>query len=411
MPEHTGPCAEQFLDRALSQLGADDELRYLLSTPYREISFTLPLRHHDGRLTVYKAYRVQHNHSRGPFKGGLRFHPRVDLEHFRTLAALMTWKTALVDIPFGGAKGGINCDPRELSAVERETLTKRFAERLRPLLGPEQDIPAPDVGSGPREMAWIYEACSRNHDEPAVVTGKPLALFGSFGRTEATGRGAARCALWAARAHGIDCQGATAAIQGFGNVGRHAARHLAEQGVKVVAVSDSQGALYNPRGLDLQTLIRAKEEGRPVNRTGVAGEALSGEELLTLEVDILLPAALEDALHRENADQVRARLVVEGANGPISCAADARLRDRGIAVVPDILANAGGVIVSYLEWSQNHQRYRWSAERVEETAQAILYRAWEAVQHTARDRRLSYREAAYVIAVGRVIDAIGYRGF
>jgi glutamate dehydrogenase (NAD(P)+) len=408
-------CTEAFLEAALERLGADGEMRTLLEGPYREIMVELPLRDDDGELRVFHGYRVQHDHSRGPFKGGLRYHPHVDMDHFRGLASVMTWKTAVVDVPFGGAKGGVDCDTHELSPRELEVLTKRFTDKMQEVLGPNRDIPAPDVGTGPREMAWVLDQYSKTEGhEPGVVTGKPVQLGGSPGRTEATGRGVAMVAEWAAAELGLSMDGATVAVQGFGNVGTYAVRSLAERGADVVAVSDARGGVHRPAGLDVEALVAAREgtEGYvPVREIGVEGEEISNAELLTLDVDVLVPAAIEAVLTGENAGDLSATLVVEAANLPTTCDAAAILADRGIPVVPDILANAGGVIVSYLEWVQNRERYRWEEERVNRELEAFLRRAWSSVRDRAREEGVDFRTAAYELAAGRVMEATRLRGF
>lgn len=409
-------CSENFLSGALDFLQVEQELRYLLRGPYREVALELPLRRDDGSLSVFKGYRVQHDHGRGPFKGGFRFHPQMDMDHSRGLASVMTWKTAVVDIPMGGAKGGIDCDPGELSRAELETLTKRFVQKLGPLLGPDVDIPAPDVGTGPREMAWIYAGYARTHevDAPGVVTGKPLELGGSLGRTEATGRGVAMVTEWACEAEGIDPDGATVAIQGFGNVGSHLARFLTDRRAKVVAVSDVGGGIHRGDGLDVETLFRQMNvEGSidTVVDSDVPHEPVSNEELLALDVDVLIPAALEGVIHGDNVDDISADLVVEAANLPTTCDADRALAERGVPVVPDILANAGGVTVSYLEWVQNRQRYQWAEERVNDELRDFMEEAWSEVAERAAGEDVPYRRAAYTIAVERVQSATRLRGF
>lgn len=395
-------------------LGLDEEIRLLLNTPFRVVEVELPLRRDDGSLAVHKGFRVQHDHSRGPFKGGLRYHPSVDREHALGLAQLMTWKTAVVDLPFGGGKGGIDVDPEAYSERELETLTKTFTTRLGNVIGPEKDIPAPDVGTGGREMAWIFEAYAKQHGAmPGVVTGKPVELGGSLGRVEATGRGVAFVAAWAAREEGLDLSEATVAVQGFGNVGSHAARFLQDRGCRVVAVSNRFGGILDEAGLDLAALIEARREaGGDVELTDAApGDALESGELLELDVDILVPAALEGAIHDGNVDAVRARVIVEGANAPVERSCDGTLDDRGVTVVPDILANAGGVTVSYLEWVQNRQRYRWTEERVNRELEETLSRAWDGVRRRASQEDVTYRKAAYAIAIERVIRAVELRGF
>ncbi len=412
MPQHDlQECSETFLGDALSALGVEEQLAEMLRTPFREIAFELPLRRHDGTIGLFRGYRVQHDRSRGPFKGGLRYHPDVDLQHFHGLASVMTWKCALVDVPFGGAKGGIDCDPTELTPHELRTLTAKFVERLEGVIGPDHDIPAPDMGTGPREMAWIVDAYSADHGySPGVVTGKPLQLGGAEGRVEATGRGVAHMVRWVGEEHGIDItDGASVAIQGFGNVGRHAARTLHDLGARVVAVSDVDGGVHDPDGLGVPRLLEVVSEGRSIHDQGLT--PITNADLLALDVDVLVPAAIDGVITTDNAADVRARLVVEGANLPTTCAADRMLDERGVVVAPDILANAGGVIVSYLEWAQNHQRYRWSGERVADELDQLLGGAWTAVRDRADGDGISYRAAAYRLAVERVLEATRLRGF
>ena len=413
--EEPRPSIESFLDRTLERMDVEDGMRQLLRMPYREVQFELPLRRTDGTTRAFMGYRVQHDHSRGPFKGGLRFHPEVDLEHFVALAMLMTWKTAVVDVPFGGAKGGVSCDPRELDQYELESLTKRYVERIDSLIGPDLDIPAPDMGTGPREMAWILEKYSKRHGyEPAVVTGKPLELGGSEGRVAATGRGVVLVTGWAAKDLGIDLEGATVAIQGFGNVGSHTARFLADRGARVVAVTDAGGGLRNDRGLDVEAMVGGMsrdDSPESVADLDVEGDRIENPALLAADVDILIPAAIGGVIHEENADRVRAKLIVEGANQPITFEADRALADRGVAVVPDILANAGGVTVSYLEWVQNWNHYRWSADRVDRELEEKLRTAWDTVAGRSEEEDLPFRDAAYLVAVERVQRAIELRGF
>ena len=404
-----------FVASAVERLGVGNELGQLLTSPFREIKLELPMRLHDGSLRLFHGFRVQHNQSRGPFKGGLRFHPDVDLAHFRALASAMTWKCALVDVPFGGGKGGINCNPRDLSLHEREILTKQFTERVGTVIGPDRDVLAPDMGTGPREMAWIFEAYSQDYGhEPAVVTGKPIPLGGSAGRVTATGHGAALVTSWAAETYGIDLQPARLAIRGFGHVARHAAGRLAKDGATIVAVSGKGGGLYRQEGLDIPALLTATEDRddpTPLTEIDIDAEQISNGELLELDVDILVPAAVSDAITEENADRVRAPLVIEAANLPTTFEADRRLTERGIHVIPDILANAGGVTVSYLEWVQNRQRYRWPESRVNEELSEFLQSAWHTVSRRAREEDVSYRMSAYLTAVERVREAIELRGF
>ena len=366
----------------------------------------IPLWRADGSLAVYHAYRVQHDDARGPFKGGLRFHPSVDMEDVRGLAILMTLKTALVDVPFGGAKGGIDCDPSELSRRELEQLTRRFTERLHRELGPNRDIPAPDLGTDAQVMAWITNEYAKIYGHtPAVVTGKPIALGGSLGRDEATGRGLATVvAAWAA-ATGETLAGRTAAVQGFGNVGMHAAEALAAAGVRVVAVSDHTGGTFAAGGLDPAALVQHLDAHEPLT-TFPGGEPITNPGLLALDCDLLVPAALGGCITEENVADVAAGTVVEGANAPVTAAAHDALVARGVPVVPDLLASAGGVIVSYFEWVQNLQRMSWTLDDVRTRAAARLETATATVVERSDDRGIDLRRAAYQIAVERLREAV-----
>ncbi|GGR29418.1 Glu/Leu/Phe/Val dehydrogenase [Agromyces mediolanus] len=399
------------LAEAIALLGYSDGTRQMLATPRRELTVAVPLRTDAGETRLFTGYRVQHNFSRGPAKGGLRYAPNVNLDEVRALAMWMTWKCALLDVPYGGAKGGIAIDPREHSQAELERVTRRYTSEILPIIGPERDIPAPDIGTDERTMAWIMDTYSVNsgYTVPGIVTGKPIALGGSQGRASATSRGVTHIALAALRHAGITQRQATAAVQGFGKVGADAARFLAEAGVTVQAVSDQYGAVFNAAGLDIEAL------GDHVQRTGAVvgfagGEALDGAALLELEVDLLVPAAVEGVLHEGNAGRVGAKVIVEGANGPTTPDADRILRERGILVVPDILANAGGVIVSYFEWVQANQAYWWRADEVESRLEERMLSAWEHVLGYARSRDLSLRTAATALAVERVAEAHKLRG-
>ncbi|GAA3475046.1 Glu/Leu/Phe/Val family dehydrogenase [Nonomuraea roseola] len=396
------------LGQAAEELGLDDGLRTMLATPRRSLTVSVPVRREDGSLDVVQGFRVQHNVSRGPAKGGIRFHPSTDIHEVTALAMWMTWKCALVGIPYGGAKGGVSVDPTVLSTRELERLTRRYVNEILPLIGPEKDIPAPDVGTDEQTMAWIMDTYSVNagYSVPGVVTGKPMTLGGSLGRTGATSRGVQIATLTAL---GRSPEGVTVAVQGFGKVGALAAQYLADAGARVVAVSDVGGAVHDSSGLDVAGL-RAW-----VTETGsVAGyrhaDALALDELLELDVDVLVPAALEGAITASNAPRVRARLIVEGANGPTTPEADEILAAQGITIVPDILANAGGVIVSYLEWVQNMQAYSWSASEVEVRLRDLMEGAFSEVKSVAATRGLTLRQAAHVIGVGRVAEAHQMRG-
>ena len=398
-------------DEVAKFIDLSEPLKKSLLIPFREVAVEVPVRMDDGRLESFLGYRVQHNGARGPMKGGIRYHQDADLAEVRALAALMTLKTALVDIPFGGAKGGVMVDPNKLSVNELERLTRRFVSRISLMLGPYRDIPAPDVGTNPTIMAWVLDEFGRKYGyTPAVVTGKPVSLGGSYGRVEATGRGVVFCLEQAARDMGLTLAGKTAAVQGFGNVGYHAASFLAEKGVKVVAVSDVSGCIHDDRGLDIQALGRhVKETGHVANFGGV--DMIPGERIVTLPCDFLVPAALSGVISTvEQASQVQAKLIVEGANAPVTPEADAVLAARGVVVVPDILANAGGVIVSYFEWCQNLQQYRWELDQVNVALEKTLRKAYTDVHAFSQERSVPLRTAAYAIAVQRVADAERQRG-
>ena len=407
-------CNSHFLSAALDDLCVDDEIRRLLLSSNCEARYELPLRREDGSIEQFHGYRVQHDRSRGPFKGGLRYNEDVSTEEFRDLASAMTWKTAVVDVPFGGAKGGIDCDPRKLSKAELEVLTKNFVERLGPLIGPTRDIPAPDMGTDEQVMAWIVDAYSKRHgDHPSVVTGKPVALGGIAERAGATGLGVANMTHWALQAVGKDVADMRVAIHGFGNVGGHAARLLADRGARIVAVSDSAGGVYRGDGLDVHSMFEARHDGGHPSVDDIAADAdkISGDELLTCDADVLIPAAIAEVLDEDNADAVKAKLIVEGANLPTTFTADRILHDNGTRIVPDILANAGGVVASYIEWAQNRQGYRWPAERVEKELDRILKNAWNTVCERADEDCGALRSAAYAVAVERVQTAMALRGF
>jgi glutamate dehydrogenase (NAD(P)+) len=397
-------------DCAARRLQLPDPLQVALKTPFREVMVEIPLIGEEGDIRTFHGYRVQHNQARGPMKGGLRYHPHVDLDESRALASLMTWKTAVVDIPYGGAKGGIDVDPRTLRRTEVERITRTFTERIHQFIGPNEDIPAPDMNTDGQVMAWIVDEYSKFRGfTPGVVTGKPLALGGSPGRISATGRGVAVVTAQAAARLGFDLAGATVAVQGFGNVGSWSARLLAELGARVVAVSDIEGGVFHGDGLDLDRLRQLTEAGESVVALEGA-ERISNDDLLTADVDILVPAALGGVIHRWNARHVKARLVVEGANAPTTPAGDAILAERGVTVIPDILANAGGVTVSYFEWVQNLQQFRWTAERVDRELTTIMGSAYDAVARMAAEHRTSLRTAAFMVAIERVARAVQLRG-
>jgi glutamate dehydrogenase (NAD(P)+) len=404
--------AQAQLTEAVKQLQLDDGMHQLLATPRREMTVSIPLRRDDGHVEVLRGYRVQHNLSRGPAKGGIRYHPSTDIDEVRALAMWMTWKCALIGIPYGGAKGGVTIDPRLYSQTELERVTRRYASEIGPIVGPEKDIPAPDVGTDEQTMAWFMDTYSvnRGYTVTGVVTGKPVSIGGSQGRGGATSRGVLITAFLALRAAGLDPRDVTVAVQGFGKVGGLAAQYLHDAGCKVVAVSDVKGGAYNAMGLNPAAMLRALRGGME-SVVGYPGtDAISNEELLELDVDVLVPAALESVIHDGNADRVKARFIVEGANGPTTPDADEILEAKGVVVVPDILANSGGVAVSYFEWVQDLQAYAWSESEVNDRLASILESAYADVSALAQEYGVSLRTAAQMIGVGRVAEAHRTRG-
>ena len=386
-------------------------VREFLSHPKRELTVNFPVQLEDGSVRVFTGYRVHHSTVLGPTKGGIRYHPDVTLNEIRALAMLMTWKCAVVGLPYGGAKGGVVVNPKELSQEELEHLTRRYATEITMLISPESDIPAPDVGTNPQVMAWIMDTYSmhRGYSVPAVVTGKPISIGGSQGRIEATGRGVMIVAREAARHLGMPFQGARVAVQGFGNVGSVAAVLLREQGCRIVAVTDSRGGVSNEKGLDPAELLRHKEQAGTIAGFR-GGDSITNEDVLEVPCEILVPSALEGQITERNAGKVKARLIVEGANGPTTPEADAILQDRKVLVVPDILANAGGVTVSYFEWVQDLQSFFWSEEEINERLERIMVRSFREVLGVSQERQVEMRTAALVKAVQRVADALITRG-
>lgn len=397
---------------AAQHLGLEDEVYNVLKSPSKQVIVSLPITMDNGAIKVFEGYRVIHSNILGPSKGGIRYDMDVNLDEVKALAAWMTWKCAVVDIPYGGAKGGIKCNPREMSAGEIERMTRAFTQAMHEIFGPDKDIPAPDMGTGPREMAWLMDHYSRAHGMTvnAVVTGKPTVLGGSLGRTEATGRGVMISAMAAMEKMKINPFKATCAVQGFGNVGSWASSLLAERGVTVTAISDLSGAYYNPKGINIEEAIAYRNlNGSSLN--GFAGaEKIAPDELLLLDVDVLVPAAIEDVITKANAERIKAKLIVEGANGPTSSKADDIINDKGIMAVPDILANAGGVTVSYFEWVQNRLGYKWTAERVNRRSDRIMKTAFDKVYETAQQYNVSLRIAAYIVAIDKVAKTYKFRG-
>ena len=395
-----------YFEAAADQLDLSLSMRQLLLTAKREVQVQIPIERDSGELATFIGYRVQHNDARGPFKGGLRYHPQVDLDEVRALAALMTWKTAVVNIPYGGAKGGVAIDPRGCSVRELERVTRRFVDAIHDLFGPDVDIPAPDMGTSADVMAWIMNQYGKYHGfAPACVTGKPVEYHGIPGREEATGRGVGTLTLKLLGRVGRPIPGTRIAIQGFGNVGTHTAKYLHDAECRIVAVGDATAAFHRAEGLDVLELLRyAREhEGRLAGFPG--GDAITGQELLAAECDVLIPAALGGVITVANADAVRAGMIVEGANAPVEPDADTILAERGITVLPDILANAGGVTASWFEWVQNRQHYQWGIHRVRQELDRILSEAFEQVWHLAQSRQVPLRTAAYMVGLGRVARA------
>jgi glutamate dehydrogenase (NAD(P)+) len=398
-------------EAAADLLGLEPAMRKRLSLPFREVAVQVPVLMDDGRVEIFMGYRVQHNGARGPTKGGVRYHPSVDIEEVRGLATLMTWKTALLDLPFGGGKGGVNVDPRKLSRNELERLTRKFTERIAIVLGPYRDIPAPDMGTNAQTMAWMLdEYSSKRGYSPAIVTGKPIDLGGSLGREEATGRGVVIVMREAARDYGVPWKGGRAVIQGFGNVGLHLARILHDEGVRVIAVTDVDGGVINDNGIDIPALIQHNASANTVG--GFAGgDALAGEKIWDVPCEFMVPAALGGVITKEdNVDRLDCKMVVEAANGPTTPIADKVLHDRGIPVLPDFLANAGGVVVSYFEWTQNLQQLRWELEQVNTALERKMVAAYRDVHRLAKEKGVSLRTAAYAIALKRVAYAEEMRG-
>ncbi|WP_050031449.1 glutamate dehydrogenase GdhB [Natrinema altunense] len=410
--------ARRQLDRVAAQLDVDDAVIERLSHPRAVHEVTVPLERDDGSVEVFTGYRAQHDSVRGPYKGGLRYHPDVTRDECVGLSMWMTWKCAVMDLPFGGAKGGIVVDPKSLSDGEKERLTRRFAQEIRDVIGPNADIPAPDMGTDPQTMAWLMDAYSMQEGEtiPGVVTGKPPVIGGSYGREEAPGRSVAIVTRESCNYYDYPLAETTVAVQGFGSVGANAARLLEEWGATIVAVSDVNGGVYDPDGIDVSAIPSHDEEPEAVTRfateldEGDDVSRISNDDLLELDVDVLVPAAVGNVITADNADAIAADIVVEGANGPTTFAADTILEERGVHVIPDILANAGGVTVSYFEWLQDINRRQWSLERVNEELEAEMKTAWNALKNHVERRDVTWRDAAYAVALDRIGDSHEMRG-
>jgi glutamate dehydrogenase (NAD(P)+) len=400
-----------YFNEAASLLDLDSGMRRLLTRPSRQIIFSLPFQRDNGELEVFTGYRVQYNFARGPAKGGIRYHPGVTLDEVTALAFWMTWKCAVVDLPFGGGKGGVTCDPTVLSPGELERITRRYAAELVEVVGPDKDVPAPDVGTTPQIMAWFMDTYSMHRREhvPGVVTGKPLEIGGSRGRVEATGRGVSLLGLAQMQHMGLDANGARVVVQGFGNVGSIAAKLFAEAGCTIVAISDVTGGYYNPKGIDVPGAIAYAQEHHSLDGYR-GGERVTNGELLELPCEVLVPAALEKQLTVENAARIEAKLIVEGANGPTTPEADHIFKQRGVVVIPDILANAGGVTVSYFEWAQDRAGYFWKESEVNERLADVLLDNYTKIRQLAQARSVPMRTAAYMIAIDRVVQSMLIRG-
>ncbi|MCD6232427.1 Glu/Leu/Phe/Val dehydrogenase [Candidatus Aerophobetes bacterium] len=403
--------ALKHLDEVAEKINLDPNIHNILKKPKRILTVSIPIRMDDGRIEVFTGFRVQHNITRGPAKGGIRYHPQVTLDEIKALAMLMTWKCAVVGIPYGGAKGGIICDPKRLSSGEIERLTRRYISEIISIIGPEKDIPAPDINTNPQIMAWIMDTYSmdKGYSVPGVVTGKPISIGGSLGRNTATARGVMFALMNTIKKLNLNFSQQKIAIQGFGNVGGNLARILQKENCKIIAVSDIKGGIYNPKGLDCFKVSEALEKTGSV--TGFNnGEQITNKELLSLNCDILVPAAIENQITKENADKVRAKIIIEAANAPITPEADKILNEKGIFIVPDILANAGGVTVSYFEWVQGLQSYFWTEREVNLKLRDIMEKAFENVWRISQERKVDMRMAAYILAVSRVAEATRIRG-
>ncbi|MCE2785988.1 MAG: glutamate dehydrogenase [Pirellula sp.] len=401
-----------YFNQAADQLELPDWTRKLLITPKREVTVQVAFERDDGRIETVLGYRVQHDNARGPMKGGLRYHPAVDLDEVRALASLMTWKTAVVDLPYGGAKGGIGIDPRTLSKRELERITRSFVDQIHEIVGPDSDIPAPDMGTNHEVMAWFRNQWEKYHGfNPAVITGKPVEEYGSRGREEATGRGVGTLAIKMLKRLNRKPELTRTAIQGFGNVGSHAAKYLYESAFPIVAVSDVSGAYVNPKGLNIPEMLSYVLKNKGLLAGYQGAERIDPDQLLALDVELLIPAALGDVITAKNVDQIKANLIIEGANGPIDPEADAKLNERNILVLPDILANAGGVTVSYFEWAQNRQHYKWTLDRVRQELDRTLTEAFESVWQESVSKKVSLRTSAFMLAIQRVKRASELAGW
>ena len=400
-----------YFDIAADHLGLADDVRVVFWTPYREVTVQIPVKLSDGKTHVFSGYRIQHNGARGPYKGGIRFYPEVDIDEVRALASLMTWKTAVAGVPFGGAKGGVNCPAGELEPSELQSIARSFMDKIEKVLGPTRDIPAPDVGTNAQVMAWFMDEYGKLHGHtPAIVTGKPIALEGSLGREAATGRGCVYMFREAAPQLGLSPADTTFVVQGFGNVGSWAARILQQLGAKMVAVSDANGAIQRPDGIDANDLQDHIAAGKVITEFPEV-EEIDPDDLVAVDCDVFIPAALGGMIHEQNADRMQCKVIIEGANSPTTPAADRILRDKGVYIIPDLMANAGGVVVSYFEWVQNLQHFRWEEREVNDRLGTTMRRAYREVSGRAKEEKLGLREAAYLVGIERVYEAAQIRGY
>jgi glutamate dehydrogenase (NAD(P)+) len=400
-----------YFNVASDRLGLSEDMRVVFWAPYREVTVQIPIRLPDGKVHVYSGYRIQHNGARGPYKGGIRFHPEVDIDEVRALASLMTWKTAVAGVPFGGAKGGVNCPADQLAAADVQKIARSFMDKVEKILGPTRDIAAPDVNTNAQVMAWMMDEYGKLHGHtPAIVTGKPIALEGSYGREAATGRGCVYMFREAAPHLGLSPADTTFVVQGFGNVGSWAARIMQQLGATMVGVSDATGAIRNDSGIDANALYEHLHRGgRLIEFEG--GESIDPADLVTIACDVFVPAALGGMIHEENADSMRCKVILEGANSPTTPTADAILREKDVYIIPDVMANAGGVVVSYFEWVQNLQHFRWDEREVNDKLGTIMRRAYREVAARAREEGIDLREAAYLVGIERVVEAARTRGY
>jgi glutamate dehydrogenase (NAD(P)+) len=400
-----------YFDRAVERLELPEDLRVVFWEPYREVTVQIPVKLSDGRTHVFSGYRIQHNGARGPYKGGIRFHPEVDVDEVRALASLMTWKTAVANVPFGGAKGGVNCPADQLERSEVQQITRSFMDKIEKVLGPTRDIPAPDVNTNAQVMAWMMDEYGKLHGHtPAICTGKPIALEGSYGREQATGRGCIYMFREAAPQIGLTPADSTFVVQGYGNVGSWAARIMQQLGARMVGASDATGAIRSDAGIDADDLANHIRDGGKLTEFPGA-EVISPDDLLAIECDVLIPAALGGMIHEGNADRIKTKMIIEGANSPTTPHADQILHANGVHVIPDVMANAGGVVCSYFEWVQNLQHFRWSEREVNDKLGGIMRRAYRDVSARAKEERISLREAAYLVGIERVVEASRTRGY